>query len=141
MLILEDDAFLAKHLRRLFTSRGFEVHATASVADFLSVTPRIAFDVLLLDFSLPDGTGLSAWAVARGTQERAVAVLMTAYGTDTLETEARDLGIVAVLPKPLDLPRLLETTGAHDRSAWPAAPHPAHDVAQEARAHTGGTRE
>jgi two-component system response regulator QseB len=107
LLILEDDALLAKQLRRLFTSRGYDVHAVGSVGEFQEMAASGRYDALLLDLSLPDGNGLDAWSTARTTQDGAIAVLMTAYGTDDVERRAERLGINTLLPKPLDVQMLL----------------------------------
>jgi len=98
---------LAKQLRRLFTSRGYDVHAVGSVGEFQSVAANARYDALLLDLSLPDGNGLDAWSTARTTQAGAIAVLMTAHGTDDVERRAEGLGINTMLPKPLDMQTLL----------------------------------
>lgn len=107
LLILEDDRMLAKHLGRLFMSRGYRVRSVHSVAAFREATAEERFDALLLDLSLPDGSGLDAWDERRAYQHGAVAVLMTAYGAADVAARAADLGIRALIPKPLDLPRLL----------------------------------
>jgi DNA-binding response OmpR family regulator len=107
LLILEDDLLLAKHLGRLFSSRGYEVRAVHSVAAFREATAREQFDALLLDLSLPDGSGLDAWDERRACQSGAGAVLMTAYGCDGVAARAAGLGIRALLAKPLDVLRLL----------------------------------
>ena len=107
ILILEDDALLSKQLRRLFVSRGYDVHAVGSVGEFQAVAASGRYDALLLDLSLPDGNGLDAWSAARTSQDGAIAVLMTAYGTDDVERRAEGLGINTTLPKPLDMQVLL----------------------------------
>jgi len=67
---------------------------------------------LLLDLSLPDGDGLSAWAEARSAQAGAVAVMMTAFRSPEVTRRAEDLGIRALLPKPLEVPLLLAALSA-----------------------------
>lgn len=111
MLILEDDTTLRKHLCRLFTRRGFDVQAVSTVADFLEPALNVPFHALLMDFSLPDGDGLQAWAQARAVQTGAVAVLITAHGTEEVASRAEALGIQALLHKPLDVPQLLSALG------------------------------
>ena len=107
VLILEDDEILLKQLGRLLAGRGYEVHGAASVAAFLKTAAAEPFDACLIDVSLPDGDGLDAWAAAREGQPDAVAAVMTAHGTPEVERRAADLGVRALLPKPLDVPALL----------------------------------
>lgn len=117
MLLLEDDAILRKHLCRLLARHGFEVRAVSSVDAFLSWALRLEFQAFLLDLSLPDGDGLDAWGRARSVQPGAVAVLMTAHGSDEVARRAADLGIQALLPKPIDVPNLLAALGARSARA------------------------
>ncbi|HYV57065.1 MAG TPA: response regulator [Candidatus Nitrosopolaris sp.] len=119
ILILEDEPLLTKHLRRLLVARGYEVQVAGTVGAFLVAARRQRFDALLLDLSLPDGDGLSAWAEARSVQAGAVAVMMTAFRSPELARRAEDLGIRALLPKPLEVPLLLAAL-----SAAPLAPSP-----------------
>lgn len=107
ILILEDEPLLAKQLARLFARRGYEVHSASSVAQFLALALRLPFQALLLDLRLPDGDGLEAWARARGAQAGAVVVAMTAHGGADAARRADELGVRAVLAKPLDVSSLL----------------------------------
>ena len=107
MLILEDERLLTKHLARLFAARGYEVQTVGTVASFVAVARGQRFEMLLLDLHLPDGSGLDAWAAARDGQAGARAILMTAHGSPEVAARARELGIHAVLSKPLNLSLLL----------------------------------
>jgi len=109
MLILEDERLLTKHLARLFAARGYEVQTVGTVAGFVAVARGERFETLLLDLHLPDGSGLDAWAEARTTQAGARAILMTAHGSPEVAARARELGIHAVLSKPLNLSLLLSS--------------------------------
>jgi len=111
ILILEDEKLLTKHLVRLFAGRGYDVQTVATVASFLHVARRERFEALLLDLHLPDGDGLDAWAQSRGQQPGARAILMTAHGSRDVADRARELGIHAVLSKPLNLSLLLASIG------------------------------
>ena len=111
ILILEDDTLLAKQLARLFAGRGYEVHCTDTVERFRLVAGDLQFDAVLLDLSLPDGNGVDAWTAVRGRQQDAVAVLMTAYGSEEVEQRAKAHGIRSLLEKPLDLDALLTNLG------------------------------
>jgi len=107
ILILEDEKLLTKHLVRLFVARGYDVQTVATVASFVRLAQDERFEALLLDLHLPDGDGLDAWAQSRGEQPGARAILMTAHGSRDVVERARELGIHAVLSKPLNLALLL----------------------------------
>ena len=111
ILILEDEKLLTKHLARLFVARGYEVHTAATVASFLAIARGERFETLLLDLHLPDGDGLDAWARIRDMQPGARTILMTAHGSADVAARALDLGIHAILSKPLNLSLLLASVG------------------------------
>lgn len=115
LLLLEDDTVLHRQLARFFARRGFVVSSAASLAEFEAALRRARFDAVLLDRSLPDGDGVEAWEALRHLQPAAVAVLMSAYAGPGVTERALELGIRAVLPKPLhpsELLRLFDTAGA-----------------------------
>jgi DNA-binding NtrC family response regulator len=107
-LILEDERVLRKHVARLLEREGYEVCAAETVGAFRELAGVGRYDVVLLDLSLPDGDGIRAWEQVSGGQPDAMALLMTAHGTADTACRAAAAGIVAVLPKPLDLRRLVE---------------------------------
>ena len=112
ILIVDDDDLLRVQLQRLFTRRGYEVATAASMSEFIAALASGPFDACLFDLSLPDGSGLDAWESAGAEQRHATAVLMTAYGTDDVARRATELGVRAILGKPLDLPVLLAAVGS-----------------------------
>ena len=109
ILVLEDDLILSRQLERVLGSRGYEVHATHSVAGFVARATHERFDACLLDVSLPDGSGLDAWDAVRTTQPGTVAIVMTANGTPEVRRRAEELSMRATLEKPLDISLLLST--------------------------------
>jgi CheY-like chemotaxis protein len=54
--VVEDDAWIRKAVGRALQAAGFEVLLVPTVADALIVAQRSAFQVLVLDLHLPDGS-------------------------------------------------------------------------------------
>lgn len=61
------------------------------------------FDVVLLDFRLPDSEDLSLLASIRRTSPTSRVILMTAFGTPELVRGALDLGAYRVVNKPFEM--------------------------------------
>lgn len=58
MLVIEDDAIMAKVLVRIFTSEKYDVKHCATVQDGFQSCIKELPDIVLLDVNLPDGNGL-----------------------------------------------------------------------------------
>lgn len=107
VLIVDDEALLARTLAQAFREVGFEVDSAGSAEEAEKIYARRApFDLLVLDNRLPGMSGLDLLgAVSRPARTRVV--LMTAY--DTVDTHKRslELGVDLYLKKPFDLESLL----------------------------------
>jgi DNA-binding NtrC family response regulator len=61
------------------------------------------FDVVLLDYRLPDSEDLSLLACIRQLSPRTQVILMTAYGSPEVARGALDLGAFRVISKPIEM--------------------------------------
>ena len=66
-----------------------------------------AFDVVVSDFNMPGPSGLEFLSRIRQDHREMILVLITAYGTDTLEEGVRQLG-VGYITKPFELSFLVQ---------------------------------
>ena len=78
---------------------------TAAAARHLLAMTRHRFDVVLLDYCLPDSRDLNLLADVRGASPESAVVMMTAGGTAThaVISAALALGARRALTKPLDM--------------------------------------
>lgn len=89
VLIVEDDARLAKVLATGFSEHGIEV---VREPDYSSGNERLrfgAFDVVILDLGLPDGNGIDLCRRARRRGHKTPILMLTAR--DTVEDRVRGL--------------------------------------------------
>lgn len=106
MLLVEDDDVLRERLARAFRERGFAVDTAASraqAAGQLGKTPELA----VIDLRLPDGSGLELLEPLREANPRAMAVVLTGWGSIATAVDAIRLGAVNYLPKPADAEDIL----------------------------------
>ena len=54
ILLVEDDRSIVDHLKVFLKQEGFEVDAAIRQSDALNMAAETAYDLLLLDVSLPD---------------------------------------------------------------------------------------
>ena len=109
ILLAEDDYELRRLLARILRNEGYEVVEaedgtrlhdllTTSLVDRHLEPP----DLVLSDVKMPGFSGLRILAGLREANWGMPFVLLTAFGSDGLRTEAVRLGATAILDKPID---------------------------------------
>lgn len=78
VLLVEDDRMIAKTLRMSLPYRGFEVTACESCRSGLEAFRAGAFDLVLLDVNLPDGSGLDVCREIRAGNAEIPILMLTA---------------------------------------------------------------
>ena len=109
LLLAEDDPPLRRLLSRFLAQCGYRVSAAAdrhSAEDLIRATelPIVVTDLELTGPGALDG--LELIALARRLRPETVAVLMTGAMSDEVRRLAGDLGVDALLTKPVELDRL-----------------------------------
>lgn len=116
ILLVEDDARLAKMVADYLAEAGFRVTHAPTGADAESRLRRESFDALVLDLMLPDTDGLDLCRRIRA--DSAIPVLMlTARGDPLDRVIGLELGADDYLPKPFDVNELLARVRALLRRA------------------------
>ena len=108
VLVVDDEALLRWSIAYVLRQAGHEVVEAASAADARCILARApaAFDVVLLDYYLPDSNELSLLEELRWRLPRCAIVLMTVYSTPESLRRALDHGACGVLVKPFDMEQL-----------------------------------
>lgn len=100
VVIVDDHAMVAESLARLLEADdGIEVVALAvNVAGAIEAARRCQPDVVVMDYGLPDGDGVSATARIREEWPRMKVLLLTGSGSDVVAA-ALDAGCVGYVEK------------------------------------------
>ena len=102
LLIVEDHKPTRDVLVRLLRRNGHHVRSTGSVSEAKAAAEAQAFDGVVSDLGLPDGTGVELMAHLRDRYGlRGVAV--SGYGMDEDMKRTAEAGFIAHLVKPVDL--------------------------------------
>ena len=120
VLVVEDETLIRWSIAETLGQEGHTVmEATTAATAVKALEDEDDFDVVLLDYRLPDSDDLGLLASVRRLQPRSAVVMMTAYGTPEVTEGALALGAYRVVGKPFDM-RALESlvVEAHD-----ARPH------------------
>jgi DNA-binding NtrC family response regulator len=102
ILIIDDDEGLLHFLTRFFTRKEYQVEAFNSAQAALELITKESFDLILLDYKMPELNGLEALKQIKSTQVKTPVIIMTAYGTTETAIDAMKLGAYDYLVKPFD---------------------------------------
>ncbi|MEK7347587.1 MAG: sigma-54 dependent transcriptional regulator [Candidatus Eisenbacteria bacterium] len=106
LLLVDDEANIRSSLQGALGRDGYQTDVAANLAE-ARARLREAYDVVLLDVWLPDGSGLDLLPeILAGHPETAV-IMMSGHATIDAAVRATRLGAFDFLEKPLSLERLL----------------------------------
>lgn len=104
VLVVEDEKLLNWSLASSLVKWGFSVRPVFTGGDAVAQLDKSAFDIILLDYRLPDLDGIALARMVRQKQPNAVIFLVTAFQLNELTLDA---GLIDVyFNKPLDLQQL-----------------------------------
>ncbi len=109
ILIVEDEQLIRWSLRQKFEEKGYKVEEAETGAHAISAMDGKLFDLIMLDYKLPDMTGLDILRRIRESDSDVVVIMMTAFSTIESAVEAMKLGAYDYITKPFDMDQLLRT--------------------------------
>ena len=110
ILLADDEEKILKTLGRALRDDGHEVTTASNAREATRWLNDRAFDLLVIDFLMPDRTGLDVirdLAASTPEAERPAIVMMTAHGSIESAVEAMKLGASDYLQKPFEVDELL----------------------------------
>lgn len=117
ILVIEDDEILFDAIRTGLALLGFTVDAVETIADAREAAVTCDYDAVVLDISLPDGTGLDLLREWRMREHSVPVLLLTARNSTRDRIEGLDGGADDYLGKPFDLDELAARLRAIARRA------------------------
>lgn len=121
VLVIDDDPVVGKSFDRVLSPKGYAVISAASGPEALDKLAKEHYDVVFTDIKMPDMDGLEVAKRIKGANPWMPVVIVTGYGSEANEMQARQLGVSHFLHKPLT-PELIEATATY---AYPVAALPA----------------
>jgi CheY-like chemotaxis protein len=107
-LIVDDNVAFAENLSEIVSDRGGEVTVAQNGAEALELARSRRFDALVTDMRMPLMGGAELVHHVRRADPGLAAIVVTAYVGDNDLDSARREGLLATLPKPVPIGRLLE---------------------------------
>lgn len=106
LLIVEDDAALARGILKVFRGDGLAVDHVSSGEEALEVMRLEPYSAMILDLGLPDMDGLSVLKQARQARIAIPILILTARDATSDRVQGLDQGADDYLPKPFAIEEL-----------------------------------
>ncbi|HMK09597.1 MAG TPA: response regulator, partial [Anaerolineales bacterium] len=126
ILLVDDQRQVTRMLRSSLELSGhaYDIVDVRSAEEALREMERGPVDLVVTDLRLPEMTGLELIARIRQIHPSMRAILVTGHPTRQVEAQARALGVVAFIPKPVSTTLFLQAVDralAEEQSGAPAA--------------------
>jgi DNA-binding NtrC family response regulator len=106
VMIIEDEATLAKNLKTYLLRYGFDVTSVGTGEEAMDQFDDFKPDALLLDFNLPRMSGLEVLAKARQKDPRIKVIMITGQGSEQVAVDAMKAGAYDYLTKPVEMGKI-----------------------------------
>ena len=113
VLIVDDEAIVRESIKDWLKDVGYEVATAESGEEALEMMKKQDFGVVVLDVRLPGKTGLEILKEVKAVKPEIKSIIITAYPSEETTAEAKKLGAIDYLIKPIapdDLERLIRET-------------------------------
>ena len=108
VLVVDDDTKICLIIHRMLSDKQYEVQSAHFVADALGAIEKKSFDVYVLDYKLPDGSGFDVAERIRSKWGASPIILISGYDPSAVALRAEKLGISEFLEKPFSREALFE---------------------------------
>jgi DNA-binding NtrC family response regulator len=119
ILVADDDEIILFAIRDFLEQYGYVVDEAQTCAEAGIKYRTDIYDLVILDYSLPDGNGLELLLQLKEIDSRVPVIMLTGFASIELAVKAIQQGAEQFLTKPLDLPAMLiviERTIENDRN-------------------------
>lgn len=109
ILIIDDDEWIRDSLRIFFEAEDCHVVVLETAEEGLAELKYQAYDLIIVDYKLPGLDGIEFLKRTHDEHSDAMKVLITAYRTNTVISEARKLKIQGFIEKPFTSESLMDS--------------------------------
>ena len=100
ILVVDDDNDVCRIVRSMLSHEQYQVQTGQSVADAFRAIEERPFDAYVLDWKLPDGSGLDIAERIRSKGSEAPIILISGYDAISVASRAKKFHIFDFLQKP-----------------------------------------
>ncbi len=107
LLLVEDDLTFTRLIQNFLTKHGYEVESLTDIKSSLSAIRSGSYDLLLLDYRLPDGNSLDMLTTLRDEGIVLPSLIMTSFQDIRTAVKAMRSGVLDYITKPINPEELL----------------------------------
>ncbi len=116
LLLVDDDPDVVWGLGRLLSRSGYVVTTCGDGSEAVHLLGQRSFEAVITDVQMPEVNGLALTEWINQNRPGTRVVVMTAFGSSTVQEIAHRKGVALYLEKPVDPDLLLRVLGARGRS-------------------------
>jgi len=103
ILVCDDEGDIRQLIRQMLERQGFEIAEAQSGGQALEMLRSQTFELLLLDFQMPNMSGLELLEAIRPVRPSLKVIMISGTADGALRRQALSLGAIECLSKPFDL--------------------------------------
>lgn len=107
ILVVDDEVDICHNVQDILVDLGYDVDIAFDGPTALEKVRTKAYDIALLDLKMPGMDGLTLYREIKHLRADTVAIIVSAYASSGTAEEALAAGAWKILPKPVDLPKLM----------------------------------
>ncbi len=114
ILVVEDDKDMSRIISSILKEEGYKIDRAYDGEQAIKKIKAKDYNLMILDYKLPDINGINVLKEVRRTKPSLKVIMISAYGSPSIKSTAKKLGVYRFLDKPFDLNRLVKVV----KDAW-----------------------
>ena len=102
ILIVEDDATFAQIIEGFLSKNNYAIEIAADLNQAFKLVEKQVYELLLIDYRLPDGTGLDLLKHVRNKGLQVPIIIMTSFNDVRTAVKSIQLGAFDYITKPIN---------------------------------------
>ena len=111
ILLVDDDIASLEVLGEVLNRAGYKTFSASSGYDAMKIVQEDSLDLAILDYDLPDTTGLELLQHKKRIRPDVFVIIMSANTSKNVKLDVFEAGAFTFIPKPIDLRQFLQFVG------------------------------
>ncbi len=108
ILIVDDDGASLEVLSEVLNRANYETFSASTGYDAVKIIQEKPLDLAILDYNLPDTTGLALLQHIKRIRPSIIVIIMSANTSTNVKFDVFEAGAFTFIPKPIDLRQFLQ---------------------------------